>query len=972
MGSVLPCIPVYVALPALAGAVLLALTAQNKIQRTRRRKAGADQTGILKFLSLHDRRGILSQSADSRQAVEQGLDAVLASLSLDRGYVSVRSTDMEGLTHSAARGFSPKAAASLSDGTLRDYLLSSPERWGQMMVFPDLSRHDVFASWQLDPAFKEFQGFFLAQGIKALVVVGLYGIEEKLCGVMLLGQSQPRSFAAGELRLLESVGERIALCLESRTIEGPAPRRSEELEVLHQVAEALSATFELDKQMEILKPVLRNILGLKNFWIVFQDSGNPRIESLAAVEDAAADWLKAETAGGGLTRHVLQNRTPLMIPRDFAAQAARLGITDPGRHIRFWCGTPIRLSDGSLAALAAADCDREGVLDEHQFQLLQVLATEAGVAIENARLYQREQRRARHLALLNEVGRKVAGMLNPQELKTSICRQIRETFGYDLVRFETCDAAQEELVVEAQEGYGNELIGRRSRIGESLAGVAAETGEPAVANRASRDSRYAPLHPDARSALSLPLKYGAEVLGVLSIGSLHENGFSDQDVLTLRTLADQLAVALHNASSFQVAQQEAITDNLTQLKTHRFFMETLSAEWRRAPRSGHPFSIIMLDLDGFKRVNDRYGHLEGDRVLISVGRLLASRTRHVNAVARFGGDEFAVLMPEANTDKAEILAQRLCTALASDPYLASHGVTASIGIATFPAHGATTDELLRVADCGMFLAKHEKGNCVRVASRAGNSGKGELEQELLEAYLGVAVKRLFSTGPDAFEQYMKRFEQTVPGHSASSASLMDTVTALAFAIDAKDHYTQGHSQSVSRLAVQLARQMGLPESEIEEIRLAGILHDIGKIGIPEQLLNKPAGLSEDEYEIVKSHAILGEKILGPLKGKGMGRIRRMVRHHHECMNGRGYPDGLEGKDIPLGARVLTIADSYDTMTSQRSYKQGRTPEDALAELHRCAGSHFDPALVEAFTKLLAAGGSAAGRNFAQQIEGQPN
>ncbi len=966
MGSLISCIPLYLALPALAGSVASALAIQWKLQS--KRQASRNHAGLLKFFNLGDWAGISGHGLDLRQTVEQGLDAAMEALSLTKGFVAVRSP----LTHSAARGFSPKVAASLSGGMLGDYLLSSPERWGRMMVFPNLSRHEVFASWQLDPAFQEFQNFFLTEGVRSLVVTGLYAENERLSGVMLLGQSQPRSFAADELRLLESVGDRIAFWLENRPLEISAKRRGEELEVLHEVAEALNATFDSEKQMAILKPVVHKILGLRNFWMVFQDSGSSRLESLAAIEPDSAEPLKAEAAGGGLTEHVLRNRTPLMISRDFAGEASRLGVADSSRRIRFWCGTPIRLSDGSAAVLAAADCEREEVLTARQFQLLQVLATEAGAAIENARLYQREQRRARHLTLLNEVGRKVAGMLNPQELKSSICRQIRETFGYDLVRFETSNQAGEELVLEAHEGYGEGLIGRRSRVGEGLSGAAAETGETVLANNVDHDGRYVPLHEDVKSALSLPLKFGAEVLGVLSIESLSKDSFSDQDVLTLGTLSDQLAIALHNASSFQVAQEEAITDSLTQLKTHRFFMEALAAEWRRAPRSGHPFSIIILDLDGFKRVNDRYGHLEGDRVLTSVGRLLASRSRHVNAVARYGGDEFAVLMPEANTEQAEILAQRLCTTLASDPYLASHGVTASLGIATFPAHGATTEELLRVADCGMFLAKHDKGNCVRVASRAGQSGKGELEQELLEAYLGVAVKRLFSTGPEAFDLYLKRFEQAVPGQSSHSASLMDTVTALAFAIDAKDHYTQGHSQSVSRLAVQLGRQLGLTEPEIEEIRLAGILHDIGKIGVPEQLLNKPTRLTEDEYEIVKSHTILGEKILGPLKGKGMGRIRRMVRHHHECVNGRGYPDGLLGEDIPLGARVLTIADSYDTMVSSRAYKQGRTAEAALTELERCAGTHFDPTLVEVFAKTLATAGNSVGRELAQQLEKAPN
>jgi len=327
-------------------------------------------------------------------------------------------------------------------------------------------------------------------------------------------------------------------------------------------------------------------------------------------------------------------------------------------------------------------------------------------------------------------------------------------------------------------------------------------------------------------------------------------------------------------------------------------------------------------------------------------------------VARYGGDEFAILMPEASMEQAGIAAERLRTMFEADSYLASHRITASFGIATFPVHGPTPDEILHVADSAMYLAKHQKGNCVRVASLMAQTPGSEFEQQLLEAYLGVAVKRLFSTGPEAFNQYMRRFELAMNHGNGESVALLDTVTALAFAIDAKDHYTQGHSQAVAHLGAQTARQIGWDDSQVEEIRLAGILHDIGKIGVPEALLNKPARLTPDEYEIVKTHASLGGKILEPLKVKSIERIRSMVRHHHEFFDGKGYPDHLCGKDIPLGARILTIADAYDSMVSDRTYRKGLTLEDAIAELHRCVGSQFRREMVEAFLETLSGEGLA--------------
>jgi diguanylate cyclase (GGDEF)-like protein/putative nucleotidyltransferase with HDIG domain len=356
-----------------------------------------------------------------------------------------------------------------------------------------------------------------------------------------------------------------------------------------------------------------------------------------------------------------------------------------------------------------------------------------------------------------------------------------------------------------------------------------------------------------------------------------------------------------------------------------------------------------MDLDGFKLVNDRMGHLEGDKVLRTVAARLEARSRQSNVVARYGGDEFAILMPETSTDQAGILAERLRATLEADAFLRAHEVTASFGIATFPDHGPTQEEILRVADCGMYLAKHNDGNCVKVALLGVEVGDEGRDQPLLQAYLGVAVKRMFSTGPDTFTHYLHRFQQMMQPTGGEAPSLLDTITALAFAVEAKDPYTKYHSQRVSRRATEIARQMRLSEADIEEIGLAGILHDIGKIGLPESLLNKSTLLTAEEYETMRTHAVLGAKILEPLKVKS---IERIVRHHNESFDGHGYPDKLKGEQIPLGARIIAVADAFDAIVSDRPYRKARTEADALAELRRCRGTQFDPMVVDAFLRFM--------------------
>jgi putative nucleotidyltransferase with HDIG domain len=223
----------------------------------------------------------------------------------------------------------------------------------------------------------------------------------------------------------------------------------------------------------------------------------------------------------------------------------------------------------------------------------------------------------------------------------------------------------------------------------------------------------------------------------------------------------------------------------------------------------------------------------------------------------------------------------------------------------------------------------------------------------------VTLKRLFSTGPEAFEEIYRRLEQFTRslteqgvGNPADSLppAVVDTVTSLAFAIDAKDQYTNGHSQKVSGYAVTIAQALGMPPAETEELRLAAMLHDIGKVGIPETILHKSGPLDASEWETMKTHTDLGSKILEPLQA--MTHIREMIRHHHEFYDGSGYPDRLEGDNIPYGARVIAIADAYDTITSERTYKKARTPEDAFAELERCAANQFDPEIVRVFVEAM--------------------
>ena len=536
------------------------------------------------------------------------------------------------------------------------------------------------------------------------------------------------------------------------------------------------------------------------------------------------------------------------------------------------------------------------------------------------------------------------------------------------------DYSAKEIVIHAEAGQRKGALGRRMGLDGNILGRVARTGQMAVVSYDAQHSTGQPLLEGSESAIALPIVYADQLHGVLYVETDKTSDFSQEEVLFLGTLTDLISGALHNAMAFQKAQEQAITDGMTGLKTHRFFMEALSGEWKRSTRAGRTFSLVLLDLDRFKFVNDFYGHLDGDLVLQRVAHILEVNCRRSDVVARYGGDEFIILMPETDSIQSHQLAGKLRSWICSDPVLREKNITSSFGVATFPINGSTPQELIQVADSSMYLSKHQGGNTVSTADQFNPDDSRQWKREVLDAYLGVTLKRLFVTGPDALAEIHSRVEQfakaladteSAPARSIASEKanaqgqlsfeplppiVLDTLTSLALAVDAKDQFTQGHSHKVSSYAVLIAEAMGLANLEIEAVRLGAILHDVGKVGIAESILNKNGPLNPEEWEEMKRHVEYGAKLLEPLRGTES--IRDMVEHHHEFFDGSGYPEGLAGDEIPRGARIIAIADAYDTITSERSYKKARTPEEAFQELDRCGEAQFDPQLVQVFISRL--------------------
>ncbi|HLJ67298.1 MAG TPA: diguanylate cyclase [Chloroflexota bacterium] len=366
----------------------------------------------------------------------------------------------------------------------------------------------------------------------------------------------------------------------------------------------------------------------------------------------------------------------------------------------------------------------------------------------------------------------------------------------------------------------------------------------------------------------------------------------------------------------------AAADPVTELANHRTLASILDVELERAHRYRHPCSVLFIDLDHFKALNDSFGHLTGDAALREFASVVRTGLRGIDVLGRWGGEEFVALLPETGGEAAYQVAERIRAAVAGHTFWAAGGthITCSIGIAGYPEDAESRDELIEMADRAMYAAKRLGRNQVRLAG------------EPVVATLDV--------------------EGGVPG-AREEAALLGTVEAFATIVEARADTVPsaaGYPHDAAALATRLALEMGLDTSEAHLVGMAGRLYDIGKVAIPDAVLTKRGHLTEEEWDVVLKHPVVSAGIVSRVPALRI--LTSWIRAHHEQWDGSGYPDGLAGDAIPLAARILAVADAYEAMTSGRPYRGRRTSAQALREIERCAGSQFDPAVVEALRRVL--------------------
>lgn len=430
-----------------------------------------------------------------------------------------------------------------------------------------------------------------------------------------------------------------------------------------------------------------------------------------------------------------------------------------------------------------------------------------------------------------------------------------------------------------------------------------------------------------------------------SVYALNEGAFAyvqkplniDELKIAIKNALEMQKLTFDNKNLLERLKELSLTDTHTGLHNYRYLLERLESEVKRARRYVLPLSAIMLDIDYFKSINDVYGHQYGDMILKEFAQCLKDSARPVDIVTRYGGEEFVIALPDTNKNGAIIFCERLLDTINKhlfDSEGKSIKLKVSIGLASFPEDGSdtgTVSGLINSADKALLNAKENGGNKLCTFTDTGKDIKDIVEKGGKENVEELREK---------LSKMSDRVERT----------LVESIYAFAKTIQAKDYYTGEHTENMVSVVIKVGKKLNLSSAVIKTLEQAAILHDLGKVGVPDDVLHKKEKLTNEEYEIIKKHPQTGAEIIRPIHF--LGELIPIILCHHERFDGLGYSAGLKGKEIPLGARIVAIADVYQALVSDRPYRKAYSEKEALEIIREGSGTQFDPEIVEAFLAII--------------------
>ena len=443
------------------------------------------------------------------------------------------------------------------------------------------------------------------------------------------------------------------------------------------------------------------------------------------------------------------------------------------------------------------------------------------------------------------------------------------------------------------------------------------------------------------SCITIPLTADKKHYGSLIILSSREEA-KEEELRFLSMFAKQIEVAITISSLFQAVKSQAVCDALTGLYNRRYFEDFIKKEALRANRQNQKFSVIGLDLDFLKQINDNYGHNYGDIAIKTIAEVLKSNARSIDVAARIGGEEFNILLPGIDSEGAMIAAERIRKAIEAQEIPVIGKITASLGVATYFEQTDDVDELLELADHAMYQSKHEGRNRVTLAKRTKDISWQEVA---FNTFVDILSKHRVPLDTEVSHKISKKLEE-LGINNDGLYTISDTLIKLY-----NPNYTTGNTKSKVLLANSLAKRFDMPKAEIDNLKVAVLLYDIGNIMIPKNLLQKKEPLTNDEKNTIKSHPVIAAReILEPISG--MNTVLPIIENHHENWDGTGYPNELVGEQIPIESQMILMIDSYYALQEPRPYRKALEKDEAIDVIKSDIGKKWNPRLAEEFISIL--------------------
>jgi diguanylate cyclase (GGDEF)-like protein len=758
-----------------------------------------------------------------------------------------------------------------------------------------------------------------ASSTSGSVIVAPMHVENEIVGYLAARNPVDGSFGESELNWLAAAADVAALVVHAKLSDDDAKARTREVRLMLETARALSTERDVLKLYSRFQGLVGGVMDAETFWIAIGSWERMHMRIPYCISrHQLVEIAEPLPLNGSLSGQVFREGIPIIIrsPKELAAfPSVEQGCRD---GVKSALVVPMRIGARTIGAISVQS-SQFNAYSEGDCDLMAAIAEQAAIAVENSEAIECAEQRAKELSLLSDVSRALTAQRSLTSLCRTVCDHVRGAMNAPVFFVALAEPDGHSYAMQyCVEDGALRSRGKRQPLENTLIERVLRSGQPLVLHSVAEiDSQPHGLLPDGDASRRMqtvamaPLRLGTSCLGVMCAQSRLPNAYQESHVRLIVAIADHLALAVQNAQLFSDARSRAERDPLTNLFNHRYLKTRLDDEIGNAAVTGRQVSVLMTDLDNFKLVNDTYGHPVGDEALRLMTSVLLSSCRSTDIVGRYGGDEFMVILPDADRATVIGIADRISQDLAAQR-LHCGGVQipirTSAGFAVFPDDGTSPSDIVAKADAALYESKRQ----------------------------GQPVGRL----------------QKIGSRSMRLVGDFSAVSELLAALLARDPSTRDHLEHVNRLAYDFAEALDLNDDDRNALLLASVLHDVGKIAIPDSVLRKPGKLSKLEYELVQRHPLIGASLIEHIPG--YGHAAEVVLHHHESFDGSGYPGRFAGEDIPLLARVVTLIDAYSAMIIDRPYHKGLTSANAIAELRRCAGTQFDPQLVERFADLVKA------------------